>query len=105
MNEVIEFPLKRTLEKKLHDQMEVLDILYDELNAQHVMLNDLELNANNIEKNFNKLLAKYARMVGVDSIPIGFLQYSTEARIYLGENNQFEVSFDPEDEDEDEGDN
>ena len=105
MNEVIEFPLKRTLERKLRDQMEVLDILYDELTAHHVMLNDLELNANNIEKNYNKLLAKYARMVGVDSIPIGFLQYSTEARIYLGENNQFEVSFDPEDEDEDEGEN
>lgn len=105
MNEVIEFPLKRALESKIEDQMKVLDVLYNELEAHHVMLNNLEINANNIEKIYNKLLATYAKTVGADNIPLGYLHYSTDARISLGENNQFQITFGPQDEDYEEGNN
>lgn len=93
---ILKFPSDKNLKDDLEDQMILLDKLYDELNAHHVILNDLEMNANQVEQNYNKLLAKYARMVGIENIPVGFLQYSTEARIYLGENGKFEVSFDDE---------
>ena len=93
---ILKFPSDKNLKDDLEDQMILLDKLYDALNAHHVMLNDLEMNANQVEQNYNKLLAKYARMVGIENIPVGFLQYSTEARIYLGENGKFEVSFDDE---------
>lgn len=95
---ILKFPSDKNVKDDLEDQMILLDKLYDELNAHHVMLNDLEMNANQVEQNYNKLLAKYARMVGIENIPVGFLQYSTEARIYLGENGKFEVSFDEEEE-------
>ena len=97
---ILKFPSEKNLKDDLEDQMILLDKLYDALNAHHVMLNDLEMNANQVEQNYNKLLAKYARMVGIENIPVGFLQYSTEAKIYLGENGKFEVSFDEEGEPE-----
>lgn len=96
---VVNFPApKKTLEDDLNKRMAELDNLYDTLNDVHATLNGLEYETHSAEQEFNKILAKYAKIVGVENIPVGFLQYSTEARIYLGENGNYEVSFEHEDE-------
>jgi len=98
---VVNFPApKKTLEDNLNKRMEELDDLYDTLNDVHTKINNLEYETHIAEQEYNKILAKYAKIVGVENIPVGFLQYSTEARIYLGENGSYEVSFEHEDEEE-----
>jgi hypothetical protein len=78
---VIKFPLIGNYEQEIYDYQEKLDGVYTSLDELHQTLNKLELEAYELEAKYNKILSKYAKVVGNENIPVGFLEYSTLARV------------------------
>lgn len=85
---IVQFPLKGTLEKSVEQLQETLDDLYHRLDDYHVALNDLEAEANQKEREYNCVLEKYAKAVGTENIPLGYLEYSTQALMYLADGEE-----------------
>ena len=94
---ITEFPLAGRLEERIHKYQDDLEKLYDDLNQCHAVLNTLEERASKLEHAYNETLSKYARVVGTENIPVGYLEYSTLAMIYTDEEGQFHVEFKEED--------
>jgi hypothetical protein len=78
---VIKFPLIGNYEQEIYDYQEKLDGVYTSLDELHQTLNKLEAEAYELEGKYNRVLSKYAKAVGNENIPVGFLEYSTLARV------------------------
>ena len=87
MGKVVEFPTKaaaaQTLKHALHGKIEKLDKLYDDLDALHSQLHNLEKECIKLEYDFDCALGKYANVVGVENIEIEFLGYTSRHMVTI----------------------
>ena len=83
MSKVVKFPTKDPatgLVTQLRTRMQELDSIYDRLEQAHGLLNTLEQVAAESERDFDKCLTDYARMVGAENIEVQMLQYSQNTK-------------------------
>jgi len=99
MSKVIAFPTKDVRQTNLYNQLcsyhALLDNKYKHLDKLHGTLNDLEIEAQELEQDYDGILAQYAELVGVDNLEVVLLQYSSEAIIEVtGEKGNFTIRWD-----------
>lgn len=97
---IIPFPKDRrveALEKLLTQYQRDLDKRYDELNKMHTILNTLEHEASELERVYNTNLREYAKLLGVENVPVGFFEYSTDAIVY-NTSRGYEIGYEKEEE-------
>ena len=79
---ILEFPTKdntKTLEKQLENKMGALESIYDKVEIAHALVNSLEAVALETEKDFDKCLSVYAKIIGAENLELHMLQYSQNA--------------------------
>jgi hypothetical protein len=91
MSKVLEFPTEKVKEIALNTELqkgvEELEELYDILDVLHGKLHDAENDAEVTETRFNKNLREYAGHVGIENVPVHYMQYCSEARISVDADN------------------
>ena len=93
MKKVIEFPQDRSLENRLQQNMEELAELHDALSKGYNLLHTLEDQVEEKEAQYNNILVRYARAVGVENIPVGLLEFASEHLVVDIENG--EIRYEP----------
>jgi hypothetical protein len=93
MKKVIEFPQDRSLENRLHKNMEELAELHDALSKGYNLLQTLEDQVEEKESEYNGILVKYARAVGIENIPVGLLDFASEHLVVDVESG--EIRYEP----------
>lgn len=78
MPKVLEFPENRSLLRRLEKTTEELVELHDALSKGYEMLQQLEDQVELRESEYNKVLQKYSKCVGLENVPIGLLEYASE---------------------------
>ena len=78
MPKVLEFPENRSLLRRLEKTTEELVELHDALSKGYSMLQQLEDQVELRESEYNKVLQKYSKCVGLENIPISLLEYASE---------------------------
>ena len=78
MPKVLEFPENRSLLRRLEKTSEELVELHDALSKGYSMLQQLEDQVEIRESEYNKVLYKYSKCVGLENIPIKLLEYASE---------------------------
>ena len=104
-NNVIEFPTKDVKVAQLTEQvteaMGELEVKYNELDALHEMLNQRELDANNLEKEYDVIIKQYIDEVGIKNTPALWLTYSRSCVMKAKAEGEYEMIWlGTEDEDE-----
>lgn len=104
-NNVIEFPTKDVKVAQLTEQvteaMGELEVKYNELDALHEMLNQRELEANNLEKEYDVIIKQYIDEVGIKNTPALWLTYSRSCVMKAKAEGEYEMIWlGTEDEDE-----
>lgn len=97
MTKILEFPENRSLLRRLEKSTEELVELHDALSKGYSMLQQLEDQVERYEKEYNDVLVKYAKVIGIDNIPIKLLEYATEHLVVDVENG--EIRYEPPEED------
>ena len=82
---VHQFPTIKREENKLWDYTKDLEELYRALEGAHKAVNELELQATELEHMFEIDLQTYISKVGLKSVPIGILRYSGRMEDYIYE--------------------
>jgi hypothetical protein len=80
-----EFPVVKREEDKLWDYTKDLEKLYCALEETHRALNELELQATELEHMFEIDLQSYISKVGLRAVPSGILKYSGRMEDYIYE--------------------
>ena len=97
MPKVLEFPENRSLLRRLEKTTEELVELHDALSKGYSMLQQLEDQVEIRESEYNKVLYKYSKCVGLENIPIKLLEYASEhLSIDVG---TVEIRYEPPEED------
>ena len=78
MPKVLEFPENRSLLRRLEKTSEELVELHDALSKGYSMLQQLEDQVEIRESEYNKVLHKYSKCVGLENIPVKLLEYASE---------------------------
>lgn len=97
MTKILEFPEDRSLLRRLEKSTEALVDLHDALSKGYSMLQQLEDQVESHEKEYNDVLVKYAKVIGIDNIPVKLLEYATEHLVVDVENG--EIRYEPPEED------
>lgn len=85
MGDTVQFPTLQAKENELYDMTKDLDEMYQALNKAHGLITELELQANELEVSYEAKLRQYISKVGLQNIPIGLLQYSTDMEHWIYE--------------------
>jgi len=98
MAKIIEFPFEERLEKVLLSQllnrMKELDVVYQSLDKTHEFLNTLEKEASMMEKEYDKYLTQYAKLIGGENLEVDMLHYSQNTKITsLVEEGEFKIEW------------
>jgi hypothetical protein len=99
---ILEFPTKsntKALEKQLEGRMEELESIYDKVEIAHALVNSLEAVALETEKNFDKCLSAYAKIVGAENLEVHMLQYSQNAVAVYNEDMTWHLEWKDSDDD------
>ena len=98
MTKILEFPEDRSLLRRLEKSTEELVELHEALSKGYSMLQQLEDQVEKYEKEYNDVLVKYAKVIGIDNIPVKLLEYATEHLVVDVENGEirYEPPEDPE---------
>ena len=78
MKKVIEFPQDRSLLNRLQNHTKELLELHDALSRGYNLLQTLEEQVEEKESEYNQILVKFAKTVGVENIPVGLLDFASE---------------------------
>ena len=97
MSKVLEFPESRSLLRRLEKTTEELVELHDALSKGYSMLQQLEDQVELRESEYNKVLAKYSKVVGINNIPVKLLEYASEHLVV--DVNKGEIRYEPPEED------
>ena len=96
MTNILEFPHEKSLQKQLEESVNDLMELHSSLQRGYELMETLEDKLEIEEQKYNKILVKYARAIGLENIPISYLEHASE---YLVVNvNTGEIRFEPPDE-------
>ena len=96
MSNILKFPKEKNLETQLNEAVEGLLELHGSLQKGYDLMQRLEDKLEEEESKYNQILVKYARAIGVENIPVGFLEHASE---YLTVNIETgDISFEPPDE-------
>ena len=88
MGEVTQFPTIKVEEQQLYDMTAELQAMYQSLDKVHVLINELELQAAELEASYDAKFDKYVKTVGVENVPGHLLSYCTFSEdIIYGEND------------------
>ena len=68
MSNVHEFPAEKSIQRRLDDLRDELEDLYDTLNRGYELM----------DKWYNEVLERYSNAVGMENIPVGYLEYATK---------------------------
>ena len=100
MSKVIEFPTSErkavAILQQLESGAEDLEELYQTLDALHAQLHEAEETAERVEATYNKNMREYVKHVPITEVPLVLMQYSSEARMSMGEDMQVTFSFEGE---------
>lgn len=77
MGEVTQFPTIKVEEQQLYDMTEELQAMYQSLDKVHGLINELELQAAELETIYDAKFDKYVKTVGVKNVPVHLLSYCT----------------------------
>ena len=96
MTNILQFPHEKSLDKQLEESVNNLLELHSSLQRGYDLMQTLEDKLEVEEEKYNKILVKYARAIGIENIPLGYLEHASE---YLVVNvNTGEIRFEPPDE-------
>lgn len=88
MGEVTQFPTTKVEEQQLYDMTEELQAMYKSLDKVHELINELELQAAELETVYDAKFDKYVKTVGVEKVSAHLLSYCTFSEdIIYGEND------------------
>lgn len=82
MSNIIPFPTKASqqdLYLKLTGFHSQMDTVYESIDKHHYALHNLVESAQNLETEYDIILAKYVDIVGADEVEVRMLQYSANA--------------------------
>jgi len=93
MSNILKFPKEKNLEAQLQESVDGLLELHDSLQHGYDLMQKLEDKLEEEEARYNQILVKYARAIGVENIPLAFLEHASE---YLTVNIETgDISFEP----------
>lgn len=95
-NNILHFPPEKSLEKQLEEATAGLLELHSSLQRGYELLQTLEDKLESEEKNYNRILVKYAHAVGIENIPLSMLEHASEYLVVNVETG--EIRFEPPDE-------
>ena len=99
MGNVLQFSSKSSkLKESLYEKIAKMEELYQTIDLAVTELLAAEKEADDTEREFNKLLRVYADNVGEENIEVGLLEYAPEIEVYLDDEGIPDVRFtnDPE---------
>ena len=102
MSNVHEFPADRQLQKKLEDLQDELSELYDNLQRCFEIQDKIEDKLAQKEDHYNDALERYGHAVGMENIPVGYLEYATQNVAVSLDNGEITFKWEPESEEPDE---
>ena len=85
MGEVRQFPTAEVEKDKLYAFTTDLEEIYNTLVAAHSVVNELELQAAELEGMFEVELQRFISKVGLKEVPIDILRYSSKMEDYIYE--------------------
>jgi hypothetical protein len=95
MGDVINFPTHDAKVKKLEDTLTGwiagLEETYDELDALHDSLHNLEQEASRQETDYDEVIKEYIDEVGIENVPALWLTYSRSCAIKALESGEYEM--------------
>ena len=101
---VIQFPTASkqidALEERLTSMCDNLQEDYNSLYRLYEDTNTIEDRVSQNEKRYNDILKAYIQKVGVENCPVGFLEYSTNARATVDDHGNIVLFFEANDEKE-----
>jgi hypothetical protein len=78
MSNVHEFPAERQVKKRLDDLRDELEDLYGTLQQGYELMDKLENKVAEREGWYNEVLERYGNAIGMENIPVGYLEYATK---------------------------
>ncbi len=86
-NNILMFPVlektAETMKKRLEAQTQKLEEKYVELDEVHAKLHALEEQTSCMEERFNTALQDYAKVVGVENVPVSLMEYCSNAQVNI----------------------
>ena len=96
MSNILQFPKEKNLETQLQEAVDGLLELHSSLQHGYDLMQKLEDKLEEEESKYNQILVKYARAIGVENIPLLYLEHASD---YLSVNIETgDISFEPPDE-------
>ena len=78
MSNVHEFPAEKSIQRRLNELRDELEDLYDTCNRGYELMDRLETKLAEREEWYNEVLERYTNAVGVENVPVGYLEYATK---------------------------
>ena len=78
MSNVREFPADRAIQRRLNELRDELEDLYGTLQQGYELMDRLENKVAEREEWYNEVLERYSNAVGMENIPVGYLEYATK---------------------------
>jgi exonuclease VII small subunit len=100
MSNVHEFPGERNIKQRLDDLRDELEDLYDTLNRGYELMDRLETKVAEREQWYNEVLERYTNAIGMDNVPVGYLEYATKNVSIDLQGTEITFKWEPEEEDE-----
>lgn len=100
MSNVREFPGERNLKKRLDDLQEELSELYDNLQRCFEIQDKIEDKLATREEWYNEVLERYGNAIGMENIPVGYLEYATKNVALDLTEGEIVFKWEPENDDE-----
>lgn len=100
MSNIREFPADRQLEKRLTDLQAELSELYDSLQRCFEIQDKIENQLAMKEEWYNEVLERYGNAIGMENIPVGYLEYATKNVALDLSNGEIVFKWEPDSEDE-----
>ena len=95
MGDILEFPTHDAKVKKLEDTITGwiagLESTYDELDALHESLNNMEKEAARQEKDYDEVIKEYIDEVGIENVPALWLTYSRSCVMKATAEGEYEM--------------
>ena len=79
---VLQFPEKNTIMKRLDELQVELEHIYVTLENGYELLSQLENKRESIEKSYNGVLKRCSETIGIENLPVGYLEWATENVVY-----------------------
>ena len=100
MSNVSEFPADRQLQKRLTDLQAELSELYESLQRCFEIQDKIENQLAMKEEWYNEVLERYGNAIGMENIPVGYLEYATKNVALDLTNGEIVFKWEPDSEDE-----